>query len=186
MAEKPNKTSASGQCGLRLGLISDALDAMRAPPRSRLRYSCSMSTISMGLARASKQTCITNNAGTTRELSTKIWSDIRGRCLHPRIQVVNQQRVWKSFPDVVEITPSGGVIYRQRIWGSFSQPLDLRNFPFDRQVFEIQLAAVGYTPEQVGFVVDPHSGISQRFSLPDWNIVDWKVESGSIQTSPDG
>ena len=104
---------------------------------------------------------------------------------HPRIQVVNQQRVWKSFPDVVEITPSGGVIYRQRIWGSFSQPLDLRNFPFDRQVFEIQLAAADYTPEQVGFVVDPHSGISQRFSLPDWNIVDWKVESGSIQISPD-
>ncbi len=116
--------------------------------------------------------------------------DVRSRPLsdiwHPRTLLVNQQRVWKSFPDVVEIAPSGDVIYRQRVWGSFSQPLVLRDFPFDRQVFEIQLAAVGYSPKQVGLVVDPKSRISERFSLPDWNVVDWKVESKSIQTVPGG
>jgi hypothetical protein len=115
--------------------------------------------------------------GRSRPLS-EIW--------HPRIQLFNQQRVWKSFPDVVEIAPSGDVIYRQRVWGSFSQPLVLRDFPFDRQVFEIQLGAVGYTSEQVALVVDPESRISQRFSLPDWNVVSWKVESNAIQTVPGG
>jgi hypothetical protein len=105
---------------------------------------------------------------------------------HPRILPVNQQRVWKSFPDVVEIAPSGDVIYRQRVWGSFSQPLVLRDFPFDRQVFEIHLAAAGYTPEQVALVVDPESRISERFSLPDWNIVEWKVVSRSAQAAPGG
>jgi hypothetical protein len=105
---------------------------------------------------------------------------------HPRIQLINQQRVWKSFPDVAEIAPSGDVTHRQRVWGSFSQPLDLRDFPFDRQVFGILLAAAGYTSEQVALVVDPESRVAKRFSLADWNVIDWKVESGSIESVPSG
>ena len=113
--------------------------------------------------------------GISRPL-TEVW--------HPRIQLFNQQQVWKTFPDVVGISPNGDAIYRQRVWGSFSQPLELRDFPFDRQVFEIQLIAFGYTSETVEFVVDPKSRIAERFSLPDWTIVDWKVESKPIQTVP--
>jgi hypothetical protein len=105
---------------------------------------------------------------------------------HPRILVVNQQRVWKSNPDVVEIAPNGDVIYRQRVWGSFSQPLILSDYPFDRQVFEFQLAAAGYTTKQVELVVDPESRISERFSLPDWSVINWRVESRSIQVVPGG
>jgi len=103
---------------------------------------------------------------------------------HPRIQLFNQQKVWKTFPDVIGISSNGDAIYRQRVWGSFSQPLELSDFPFDQQVFEIQLIATGYTSEKVELVVDPRSQIAERFSLPDWNIVDWKVESRSIQVIP--
>jgi hypothetical protein len=103
---------------------------------------------------------------------------------HPQIQLFNQQQVWKTFPDVIGISPDGNAIYRQRVWGSFSQPLELRDFPFDRQVFEIQLIAAGYTSEKIDLVVDPKSRIADRFSLPDWNVVDWKVESRPIQTLP--
>jgi len=88
------------------------------------------------------------------------------------------------LPDVIGISPDGDAIYRQRVWGSFSQPLELRDFPFDRQVFEIQLVASGYTSELVDLVVDPMSQIAERFSLPDWNVVDWKVESRPIQVVP--
>ena len=102
---------------------------------------------------------------------------------HPRIQLFNQQKVSKSFSDVVEVAPSGDVVYRQRVWGSFSQPLYLRDFPFDRQNFEILLGAVGYTPEQVELVIDPNSRISERFSLPDWNVVEWMVENKTFQES---
>jgi hypothetical protein len=107
---------------------------------------------------------------------TEVW--------HPRLQLFNQQKVWKTFPDVIGISPNGDAIYRQRVWGSFSQPLELRDFPFDQQVFEIQLIAFGYTAELVDLVVDPRSQIAERFSLPDWNIVDWKVESKPIQAVP--
>jgi hypothetical protein len=113
--------------------------------------------------------------GISRPL-TEVW--------HPRIQLFNQQQVWKTFPDVIGISPNGDAIYRQRVWGSFSQPLELRDFPFDRQVFEIQFIASGYTSETVEFVVDPKSRIAERFSLPDWTIVDWKVESKPIQAVP--
>ena len=113
--------------------------------------------------------------GVSRPL-TEVW--------HPRIQLFNQQQVWKTFPDVIGISPEGDASYRQRVWGSFSQPLELRDFPFDRQIFEIQLVAFGYTPESVELVVDPASQIAERFSLPDWKIVDWKVESKPIQAIP--
>ena len=85
---------------------------------------------------------------------------------------------------MIGISPNGDVVYRQRVWGSFSQPLELRDFPFDRQVFEIQLVATGYTTDKVDLVVDPKSRIADRFSLPDWNVVDWKVESRPIQAVP--
>lgn len=52
-----------------------------------------------------------NKNGIAQSLSlTEIW--------HPRIQIINQQRVWKSFPDVAEVSPSGNVIYRQRVWAT--------------------------------------------------------------------
>ena len=105
---------------------------------------------------------------------------------HPRIQLINQQKISKTFSDVVEVAPSGDVVYRQRVWGSFSQPLYLRDFPFDRQNFEILLGAVGYTPEQVELVADPNSRISERFSLPDWNVVKWMVENKPFQAGSGG
>ena len=110
--------------------------------------------------------------GLTRPL-TEVW--------HPRIQLFNQQQVWKTFPEIVEIWPNGDTVYRQRVWGSFSQPLELREFPFDQPLFEIQLIATGYSDAMVDLTVDPKSRIADRFSLPDWNIVRWEVVSQSIQ-----
>ena len=119
---------------------------------------------------------------------SRLVNDESGRTLplyenwHPRIQLVNQQKVVKHFPEMVEIEPNGEVIYRQRVYGSFSQPLELREFPFDRQVFQIQLAAASYNSEEVQLVVDSNSRVSDIFSLPDWNIINWNAESSSIQS----
>ena len=98
---------------------------------------------------------------------------------HPRLQLVNQQRLVFTFRDIVEIAPDGEVVLRQRAWGGFSQPLDLRDFPRDQQRFEIRLVATGYTPKEVQLVPDPDhpSGMADRFSLADWKILKWKGES---------
>jgi len=108
---------------------------------------------------------------------TKSVSRSMNEVWHPRIQIINQQKVWRTFPEVVEIDPKGNVVYRQRVWGSFSQPLKLRDFPFDRQVFSIQLAAVGYAPDEIELVPasNPESGIAQELSLADWSITGWEA-----------
>lgn len=97
---------------------------------------------------------------------------------NPRLQILNQQRTVKTFPDVVKIDPQGNVTYRQRLWGNFSQPLELRNFPFDKQQLEISIIASGHTPEDVVIVAhsEKSSGIGENLSIPDWKVVDWKAE----------
>lgn len=95
---------------------------------------------------------------------SKIW--------HPNVHILNIQKVWKTFPELVEVSPDGKVTYRQRIWGHFSQPLKLYKFPFDKQHFELKFVSI-YHPGKVEFIKHSQrrSGISKIFSLPDWKIV---------------
>ena len=101
---------------------------------------------------------------------------------HPRLHILNQQKVWKTIPELVKISPSGEVNYRQQLWGYFSQPLDLHEFPFDNQYFQIPIIAAGYSPDEVEFVShsDASSGIAQSLSVPDWEVTEWAVETGTF------
>lgn len=105
---------------------------------------------------------------------------------NPEIQIINRQKIWLTLPAIVKISPQGEVVVRQRVWGSFSQPLKLHDFPFDRQSFFIQLAAIGYTQEEVEFVLDAKekSGIAQELSVADWNILGWKAEPRDYKPTP--
>jgi hypothetical protein len=105
---------------------------------------------------------------------------------NPEIQVVNQQKLWLTFPDIVKIAPDGEVLYRQRAWGSFSQPLKLHDFPFDQQVFSIQLAAVDYTQSEVELLLDTkeESGIAQELSVADWKVLRWTAEPRAYKPTP--
>jgi hypothetical protein len=96
---------------------------------------------------------------------------------NPRIQFINQQKIWQTLPEIVEVFPNGEVVYQQRVWGAFSQPLKLEEFPFDQQVFTIQLAAASYSPKEVKLVTEQSSrtGVANEFSLADWDILGWKV-----------
>ena len=96
---------------------------------------------------------------------------------YPQLLFVNQQKVWATLSPVVRVSPSGEVLYRQRVWGPFSQPLDVREFPFDVQEFEMRVACAGASMEEVLFLPDPQtpSGLAKRFSLPDWQVLDWKL-----------
>ena len=97
---------------------------------------------------------------------------------HPQLVFVNQQKIWPTLPRVAHISPDGGVEFRQRIWGPFSQPLDIRDFPFDLQDFEMRIASSYYNPAEITFEADPEtaSGLAPRFSLPDWEILNWRLD----------
>ena len=106
---------------------------------------------------------------------------------NPRIQIINQQKVFPTFPEVVSISPDGKVKYLQRVWGSFSQPLQLKNFPFDQQVLTIQIVAVRYAVDEVQLVPDPKklSGIANKVSVTDWKLTGWKTGTTPFQPSSD-
>jgi len=105
---------------------------------------------------------------------------------HPRLQILNQQRIWSSMPDVAEIAPDGTVTQRARVWGDFSQPLDLREFPFDSQRIEIPVVAAGYTSDEVTLSPGPQSGIGETFSIADWIISDWQMTTEVVIPGVEG
>jgi hypothetical protein len=105
---------------------------------------------------------------------------------HPRLQILNQQRVWSSLPDVVDVAPDGTVTQRARVWGDFSQPLDLREFPFDSQQIEIPVVAAGYSPKEVVLSPSPLSGIGDAFSVADWRVLDWRMTTDVDVPGPEG
>ncbi len=96
----------------------------------------------------------------------------------PRLIIVNEQQSWSAFPEHVEVQPDGEVIYRQKTWGRFSQPMDLRDFPLDRQTLTIHIAAVGLMEDEVTMIPlqakhGRGSGIAKHFSVPDFDVVSW-------------
>lgn len=98
---------------------------------------------------------------------------------NPRIQIVNQQHIFKTFPEIFEVSKEGDVTYRQRYWGNFSQPLDLKEFPLDSQQLEIQFVAVGYNKREVLFVQNPDepSGLADKLSVSEWKVSHWSAEA---------
>jgi hypothetical protein len=105
---------------------------------------------------------------------------------NPEIQVINQQKIWLTLPEIVKISPEGEVLFHQRAWGSFSQPLKLKDFPFDRQVFSVHLATIDYSPEEIEFVPDKNdkSGMAKELSVADWEITGYSAESRPYKPSP--
>ena len=104
---------------------------------------------------------------------------------NPLIQILNQQSIQQTFARQVEVFSDGRVVYRQRAWGTFSQPLQLRDFPFDEQTIRIDLVAAGYSPEDLSLTIDNGSGIAPVLSIPDWSVLDWRAESGVIGIGPE-
>lgn len=115
-----------------------------------------------------------NGPGPVIRRTTDVWT--------PRLAIVNQQQAWAAFPSFVEVSPAGEVALRQKIWGWFSQPLNLRDFPLDKQTLTIHIGAAGLLESDVKLIPleqaeGRQSGIAKRFSLPDFDVIGWKAES---------
>jgi hypothetical protein len=110
---------------------------------------------------------------------TEVWT--------PRLVIVNQQMAWPAFPGSVEIYPDGAVVHRQKVWGRFSQPLELPDFPLDQQTLTIHIAAAGLLQEEVKLVPSEsdEGGIASQFSVPNFEVVSWKVEPAPYPSSED-
>jgi hypothetical protein len=105
----------------------------------------------------------------------------------PRVQIINQRRIWKTFPEEVDVSPDGVVVYRQRYYGQFASALDLRDFPLDRHRFGLQLVVPGYGPEDIEFVPstnDLGEGRSPRMTVPDWSLGEFELRTAPYAIIP--
>ena len=107
----------------------------------------------------------------------------------PRVQIINQRRIWKTFPEEVDVSPDGVVVYRQRYYGQFASALDLRDFPLDRHRFELQLVVPGYGPEEIEIVPnieDFGDGRSPEMTVPDWSVGPFELRTAPYAVIPGG
>jgi hypothetical protein len=106
----------------------------------------------------------------------------------PRLQIVNRRTLDTTFPELAEIETDGTVTVRQRYFGSFATHLDLRDFPLDRQRFEIRLVVPGSVPEELHLVpvgeraVAPGDGA--HYSVADWALADVVSEPSPYRIAP--
>jgi len=98
---------------------------------------------------------------------------------HPRLQFLNQQRLWFTIDESASVTQDGEVTVRERAWGDFSQPLNLHDFPFDDQYFNVQLVPMGYSHNEVKLIQNPKlkSGMAEKFSVADWEILNYEANA---------
>ena len=112
----------------------------------------------------------------------------RGEVWNPEFSIVNRRSsLTATLPDIVKISPQGNVTYRQRVNGEFSQPLDLKDFPFDRQEFRVQVVSP-LTSSKLEIIADSklQSRVAGTVTLPDWTIEDWSISFEDFRLEPGG
>ena len=108
---------------------------------------------------------------------------------NPRIQIINQRRIWKTFPEQVDASPDGTVTYRQRYYGTFSSPLDLHDFPLDHHLFRLQIVIPGFSSEEIDFVPINENfgdGRSPEMTIPDWSVGEFEIRTAPWAIIPGG
>ncbi len=113
---------------------------------------------------------------------------------HPPMGVANAAAfVRHTLPEAVEVDSNGRVTYRQGFIGTFAQQLDLKDFPFDTQLFCIHFVAPGLSPAELDLVPDETlivagagqaAGIAEDVTLPHWHIAEFKVGPRAYEAVP--
>jgi len=119
------------------------------------------------------------------------WEGVRGLALDsvwkPRLLIVNHRGATASLPQRVEVDSSGLVRYQQRWWGRFSARLELRDFPLDRQGFNVQVVSLGYRRDEVQLVINSaemRSGRAEALSITDWAVGPALIEPADLVPAP--
>ncbi len=105
---------------------------------------------------------------------------------HPTLLIYNRRSVTESMPEEVMVRPDGTVTYLQRFTGDFSAPMNLREFPRDRQEFFVWLVA----PTRVGANVTlvPDTSIvalrTEHLSISDWKVGEASLTMEAFQVAP--
>ena len=107
----------------------------------------------------------------------KVWT--------PNLQILNQQKLFKTFPDKVEISPDGTVVYRQRFWGALSYPMNLEAFPLDEHSLQIKIVSVENNTKDITFeIAENRIGLADVLTVTDWDIIGWDTYTEALEIGP--
>ena len=109
--------------------------------------------------------------GSIKRKLNEIWA--------PALIVPSIRRSSLNMPRYAEIFPNGDVVYRVATTAVFSSPMDLRDYPFDRQIFKFPIVAE-YNIEELVLLPDPESPsyIVEELSVADWDIFNFGIAAG--------
>ncbi len=89
----------------------------------------------------------------------------------PEIGILNSGRKFPSLPKEAKIGAGGSVRYIQRYGGTFATYHNLRDFPFDKQHFQIWLIPFESPEDEVVLTVDEKAtGRRELLNISDWTI----------------
>lgn len=105
---------------------------------------------------------------------------------HPTLLIINRRSVTESLPAEVTVRPDGTVTYLQRFTGQFSAPMNLREFPRDRQEFFVHIVALADSGAAVTLVPDESiaSLRAEELSISDWKVGEAVLETAEFQVAP--
>ncbi|MBI4638973.1 MAG: hypothetical protein HY727_21760 [Candidatus Rokubacteria bacterium] len=89
----------------------------------------------------------------------------------PEVRITNVRNVRSRAMAKAEILPDGSVAYTERFNTTISVPLDLRKFPFDRQVLRVDIESFKFDARHVTFVADRERGrVGSDVDLDEWGV----------------
>jgi hypothetical protein len=105
---------------------------------------------------------------------------------HPTLVIYNRRAVSETLPQEVMVQPDGTVTYLQRYTGLFSAPMNLREFPRDRQEFFVWLVTVQRVGPSVTLVPDESIPALRagELSISDWKIGQATLTMETFQVAP--
>ena len=108
------------------------------------------------------------------------------RVWHPTLLIYNRRSVTESMPNEVMVRPDGTVTYLQRFTGEFSSPMNLKEFPRDRQEFFVWLVAPTRVGANVTLLADTSLAAlrADDLSISDWKVGEASLELESFQVTP--
>ena len=103
----------------------------------------------------------------------------------PLLLVLNSRKLRKKLEPIVEVSRTGTVLFRQRYQGTLSTPMNLENFPMDRQLFKVE---VGSLDNKNRFLIpdEARSGPMQTFTVAGWAVAEEEPMLAGDALAPDG
>jgi hypothetical protein len=97
------------------------------------------------------------------EKLSEIWS--------PDLEIQNEVEQRQTESIELTILPDGSVDYEERFGATLNAELDLRRFPFDRQVLDIELQSFTWDRNELAFIPSqPQTGFDADFETPEWSV----------------